>query len=145
MQPMNPVLPDGVGRLKVFIQDLVQVDQKTGMLVSVCACMCACLRAYACGCVCTCVCARQEHHFANALMHSSCVYCSTLHKSAEECSTVQKSAVQCRRVQRSMEGAVQCRRMQRGMEKCSAVWSGQHSAEGGGVAVSPAAEGDVAR
>lgn len=34
MQPMNPVLPDGVGRLKVFIQDLVQVDQKTGMFVS---------------------------------------------------------------------------------------------------------------
>ncbi len=33
MQPINPVLPEGVRRIKEFVQDLVQVDQKRGVLV----------------------------------------------------------------------------------------------------------------
>lgn len=30
MQPMSAILPDGVCRVKEYIQDLVQIDQRQG-------------------------------------------------------------------------------------------------------------------
>jgi len=32
MKPMSDILPNGVKRLKMFIQELVQIDQQEGML-----------------------------------------------------------------------------------------------------------------
>jgi len=38
MKPMSDILPNGVKRLKMFIQELVQIDQQEGMVMTCSLC-----------------------------------------------------------------------------------------------------------